>query len=177
LLKKRDSSNIRITVFDSWRKYKGDVKMANEVEPLLIKPLFDELQKERFVTLASVDHETGGPNVSAISWLLAKDEATIYFAVDNRSRILENIKKLNLVVITLIANESTYSIQGEAYIIAERLPDVPLKLALIKVAIKEVRDVMFYGAKIVTDVQYDKTYDKKAAERLDRQVMEALRKA
>lgn len=151
--------------------------MANQVEERLIKPLYDELQKERFVTLATIDNENGGPNVSAISWVLAKDEGTIYFAVDNRSRILENIRKNNKVVINLIANESTYSIQGEANIKEERLADVPLKLALVEVAIKEVRDVMFYGSKIVTEVQYDKTYDKNAAEKLDRQVMDAMKKA
>ena len=89
--------------------------MVNQVEPKLLKPLYDELQKERFVTLATVDFETGGPNVSAISWMLAKDEETIYFAVDNRSRIIENINKNDMVVINLIANESTYSIQGEAH--------------------------------------------------------------
>ncbi|MBT2654221.1 pyridoxamine 5'-phosphate oxidase family protein [Bacillus sp. ISL-18] len=151
--------------------------MANQVEPKLIQPLFDELQKERFVTLATIDYETGGPNVSAISWVLAKDEGTIYFAVDNRSRILENINKNNQVVINLIANESTYSIQGQARVKEERLQDVPLKLAMVEVLINEVRDVMFYGSKIVTEVQYDKTYDKKAAERLDKQVMDAMKKA
>ncbi|MGG3466525.1 pyridoxamine 5'-phosphate oxidase family protein [Neobacillus pocheonensis] len=151
--------------------------MANQVEERLIKPLYDELQKERFVTLATIDHETGGPNVSSISWVLAKDEGTIYFAVDNRSRILENIRKNNKVVINLIANESTYSIFGEATIKEERLPDVPLKLALVEIGIKEVRDVMFYGSKIVSEVQYDKTYDKNAAEKLDRQVMDAMKKA
>ncbi|PGV48789.1 pyridoxamine 5'-phosphate oxidase family protein [Bacillus sp. AFS037270] len=151
--------------------------MANQVEPKLIKPLFDELQKERFVTLATVDYETGGPNVSAISWVLAKNEGIIYFAVDNRSRILENINNNKNVVINLIANESTYSIQGEASVKEERLSGVPLKLALVEVTINEVRDVMFYGSKIVTEVQYDKTYDKKAAERLDNQVMDAMKKA
>jgi len=156
---------------------KGVDKMANQVEPKLIQPLFDELQKERFVTLATIDFETGGPNVSAISWVLAKNEGTIYFAVDNRSRILGNISKNNKVVINLIANESTYSIQGEAHIKEERLPEVPLKLALVELVINEVRDVMFYGSKIITEVQYDKTYDKKAAERLDNQVMEAMKKA
>ncbi|MDV2887522.1 pyridoxamine 5'-phosphate oxidase family protein, partial [Alkalihalophilus pseudofirmus] len=65
--------------------------MANQVEPRLIKPLYDVMQKERFVTVATIDHETSGPNVSAISWVLAKDDSTIYFAVDNRSRIIENI--------------------------------------------------------------------------------------
>lgn len=151
--------------------------MANQVEERLIKPLYDELQKERFVTLATIDYETGGPNVSSISWVLAKDEGTIYFAVDNRSRILENIRKNNKTVINLIANESTYSIIGEAVIKEERLPDVPLKLALVEIAITEVRDVMFYGSKIVTEVKYDKTYDKNAAEKLDRQVMDAMKKA
>ena len=107
--------------------------MANQVEPRLIKPLFDELQKERFVTLATVDFETGGPNVSAISWILAKDEETIYFAVDNKSRIIQNISQNSKVVINLIANESTYSIQGEASLKEERLQDVPLKLALVEV--------------------------------------------
>jgi uncharacterized pyridoxamine 5'-phosphate oxidase family protein len=151
--------------------------MANQVEPKLIKPLFDELQKERFVTLATVDHETGGPNVSAISWLLAKDEQTIYFAVDNRSRIIENIKSNDKAVINLIANESTYSISGTASVKQEKLEGVPLKLALVEISINEVRDVMFYGSKIVAEPQYDKTYDKDAAARLDKQVMDAMRKA
>ncbi|MEH7882921.1 pyridoxamine 5'-phosphate oxidase family protein [Bacillus sp. JJ1609] len=151
--------------------------MANQVEPKLIKALFDELQKERFVTLATVDHETGGPNVSAISWVLAKDEQTIYFAVDNRSRIIENIKSNDKAVINLIANESTYSISGEASVKQEKLEDVPLKLALVEIKVREVRDVMFYGSKIVAEPQYDKTYDKDAAARLDKQVMDAMRKA
>jgi uncharacterized pyridoxamine 5'-phosphate oxidase family protein len=135
------------------------------------------LQKERFVTLATVDYESGAPNVNAISWILAKDEETIYFAIDNKSRIIQNITHNHKVVINLIANESTYSIQGEASLKEERLQDVPLKLALIEIRIQEVRDVMFYGSKITTEPQYDKTYDKNAAARLDKQVMDAMKKA
>jgi uncharacterized pyridoxamine 5'-phosphate oxidase family protein len=151
--------------------------MANQVENKLIEPLFDELQEERFVTISTVDFETGGPNVNAISWVLAKNEKTIYFAVDNRSRIIQNIKQNHKVAINIIANESTYSIQGEAFVKLEHLNDVPLKLALIEMKIDEVRDVMFYGSKIVSDPQYDKTYDREAAVRLDKQVMEAMKKA
>ena len=44
--------------------------MANQVEPKLIQPLVDFLQKERFVILSTIDFETGGPNVSAFSWIL-----------------------------------------------------------------------------------------------------------
>lgn len=151
--------------------------MANQVEPKLIKPLFDALQHERFVTLATIDHETNGPNVSAISWVLAKEEQTIYFAVDNRSRIIQNINANKKAVINLIANESTYSISGNASVKVEKLEGVPLKLALVEMEISEVRDVMFYGSKITSEPQYDKTYDKNAAARLDKQVMDAMRKA
>ncbi|MHC0037311.1 pyridoxamine 5'-phosphate oxidase family protein [Pseudoneobacillus sp. C159] len=151
--------------------------MPNQVEPKLIPALFEALQKERFVTLSTVDFESGWPNVSAISWVLAKDEETIYFAVDNRSRIIQNVTNSNKAVINIIANESTYSISGDANVKNERLSDVPLKLALVELKINEVRDVMFYGSKIIAEPAYDKTYDKDAAERLDRQVMEAMKKA
>ncbi|WNS77031.1 pyridoxamine 5'-phosphate oxidase family protein [Bacillus sp. DTU_2020_1000418_1_SI_GHA_SEK_038] len=151
--------------------------MANQVEPKLIKPLFDALQQERFVTLATIDYETGGPNVSAISWVLAKDEGAILFAVDNRSRIVQNIKENKKAVLNLIANESTYSITGDVTVKEEKLDGVPLKLALLELSIHEVRDVMFYGSKIVSEPQYDKTYDKDAAARLDKQVMDAMKKA
>lgn len=149
--------------------------MANQVEPKLIKPLYDGLQKERFVTIATVDFETGGPNVSAISWVLAGDDETIFFAVDNRSRIIQNINSNENAVINLIANESAYSISGTASVKHEKLPNVPLKLALVEIKINEVRDVMFYGSKITAEPEYDKTYDKAAAAKLDKQVMDAIR--
>jgi len=151
--------------------------MPNQVEQKLIKPLFDALQKERFVTLSTVDFETRGPNVSAISWILAKTDETIYFAVDNRSRIVQNIQHNNQVVVNIIVNESTYSISGEASVKVEKMNEIPLKLALIEIKVKEVRDVMFYGSKITVEPEYDKTYDKGAATRLDNQVMDAMRKA
>ena len=151
--------------------------MVNQVEPKLIKPLFNELQRERFVILATTDFETTGPNVNAISWIVAINEEIIYFAVDNRSRIIENIKGNPKVVVNMIANESSYSISGEATVKQEKLAGVPLKLALVEIKIKEVRDVMFYGSKIIAEPQYDKTYDKEAAARLDLQVLEAMKKA
>jgi pyridoxine/pyridoxamine 5'-phosphate oxidase len=155
----------------------GVIVLANQVEPGLIPVLFEELQSERFVTLSTVDHETGGPNVNAVSWILAKDEETVLFTVNQKSKIVENIRKNPLAVINLIANESTYSIAGKTEISQVQLEGVPLKLTLIKMEIDEVRDVMFYGSRISAEPAYEKTYDKTAAERLDRQVIEAMKKA
>lgn len=151
--------------------------MANQVEVFLTDELFEFLQKERFVTIATVDHETSGPNVSAISWVFAPTKETVRFSVDNRSRIIENIKGNSQVILNVIGNESTYSISGTASVKVEKLEEVPLKLALVEIQIKEVRDVMFYGSKISVEPQYEKTYDKEAAEKLDNQVMTAMKKA
>ncbi|MFS1518226.1 pyridoxamine 5'-phosphate oxidase family protein [Bacillus sp. SCS-151] len=150
--------------------------MANQVEPKLIEPLFLALQKERFVTIATVDHENGGPIVSAISWVFAPDEQRIYFAVDNRSRMLENMSQNSLVVMNVIANESTYAITGHASVKENKIEGIPLKLARVEIQISEVRDVMFYGSKIIKEPKYEKTYDEKAAAKLDKQVMDALKK-
>jgi hypothetical protein len=47
----------------------------------------------------------------------------------------------------------------------------------MEVSIKEVRDVMFYGSKLSVEPSYEKTYDAEAAAKLDRQVMDAIKKA
>lgn len=151
--------------------------MANQVEAMLTDELFEFLQEERFVTIATVDHETGGPNVSAISWVYAPNKETVFFAVDNRSRIIENIKADSQVVLNVIANESTYSLGGTGIIKIENLAEVPLKLAVVELKLKEVRDVMFYGSEISVGPEYVKTYDKEAADKLDHQVMSAMKKA
>ncbi|WP_280769124.1 pyridoxamine 5'-phosphate oxidase family protein [Salipaludibacillus daqingensis] len=150
--------------------------MANRVESELTEELLPLLREERYVSIATVDHETGGTNVNAISWVFATDESHVRFSVDNRSRIVENLKKQPLVTLTVIGAGSTYAIVGEAKVLEEKIEDVPLKLALVEINVTEVRDVMFYGARITTEPKYEKTYDKEAAEKLDAQVMNAMKK-
>ncbi|GAE24100.1 GTPase [Halalkalibacter wakoensis JCM 9140] len=150
--------------------------MGNQVEHVLTNDILPLLQKECYVTLATVDHEKNVPNVNAISWVFATDSKTVRFAIDNRSRIVKNIQATEGVVLTLIGNGSTYSISGSAKVITEKMEEVPLKLALIEMNIEEVRDVMFYGARMTKVPSYEKTYDAEAAAKLDRQVMAALKK-
>jgi len=149
--------------------------MAETVARSLNEQLLPLLQKERFVLLSTVDNETGAPNMNAISWIFAPNESSIFFAVDNRSRIVQNIKANEQVTLTLIGGGSVYAIAGNALIETENMEGVPLKLAKVVVSITEVRDVMFYGSRISVEPDYEKTYDKQAAEKLDHQVMSALK--
>lgn len=151
--------------------------MANQVETELTEQLLSLLRREHYVGLATVDHETGGPNINAISWVYAVDEKRIRFSVDNRSRIVKNILNQPLVAMTVIGAGSTHSITGKAEMIMEEMEGVPIKLALFELNIDEVRDVMFYGARIIAGPKFEKTYDEDAAKKLDDQVMSLLKNA
>ncbi|MCP8970288.1 pyridoxamine 5'-phosphate oxidase family protein [Ectobacillus ponti] len=148
--------------------------MANVVEPVLTQGLLAALQEERIVTVATIDFEKGTPNVSAISWVYAMNEGTVRFAVDQRSRIVQNLRANEAITLTVMAEESVYSIGGKAAIPTDRLEGIPLKLALVEVTIEEVRDVMFYGSKVSVEPKYEKTYDARAAAKLDQQVLTAI---
>ena len=149
--------------------------MANQVEKTLNKVLYQLLQSERYVLLSTIEHQTCTPMVNAISWVYASTESSIRLAIDNRSKIVENIRQNPTVVVTVISEDSTYAIKGEAIIEYEAIDHVPLKLSMIELKIEEVRDIMFYGSKITSAPEYEKTYDNKAAKKLDNQVMKALK--
>ena len=85
-------------------------------------------------------------------------ETGIRFAVDQRSRIVENIRHNTGVVLTIMANESVFSISGAGEILTDRMEGISLKLTVIEVKV-QVRDVMFYGAKLAIEPTYEKTYD------------------
>ena len=149
--------------------------MANVVEPTLTDSLVQSLRKENIVTIATTDFEKNIPNVSAISWVYAMSETSIRFAVDQRSRIVKNLRHHAELVLTIMANESVFSISGEAKILTDRMEGVSLKLTVVEVAVKEVRDVMFYGARLVAEPIYEKTYDIRAAKKLDHQVLTGMK--
>ncbi|UYW69739.1 pyridoxamine 5'-phosphate oxidase family protein [Bacillus cereus] len=149
--------------------------MANVVEPTLTDDLVQTLRKDCIVMVATTDFEKQVPNVSAISWVYAVSKTSIRFAVDQRSRIVENIRHSTGVVLTIMANESVFSISGAGEILTDRMESIPLKLTVIEVNVKEVRDVMFYGAKLTTEPTYEKTYDLRAAKKLDNQVLVGMK--
>ncbi|MCW1940253.1 pyridoxamine 5'-phosphate oxidase family protein [Bacillus anthracis] len=148
--------------------------MANVVEPTLTDDLVQTLRKDCIVMVATTDFEKQVPNVSAISWVYAVSKTSIRFAVDQRSRIVENIRHSTGVVLTIMANE-VFSISGAGEILTDRMESIPLKLTVIEVNVKEVRDVMFYGAKLATEPTYEKTYDLRAAKKLDNQVLVGMK--
>lgn len=148
-----------------------DFKESDE----LPKEMLDYLEGERLVLLATVD-PAGAPNVSAISWVKAKDVNTIRFSVASNSRIVENLKNNKQTVFTVQGLHSVYTIQGTSDILEEAMEGVPMKLAKIETKISKVRNSMFWGAELSVEPEYVKTYNPQKAKELDDQVYESLMK-
>jgi hypothetical protein len=149
----------------------------NELLTALPDELFNVLQKEAFVLLGTIDSETNGPASNAISWIYAADKGRLRFAVDHRSRLINNMQQQSQVTVTCFASGSVYTIYGKASLVQEALADVPFQLSCFDITIDTVRDAMFYGARISAVPEYEKTYDKRAAEKLDGQVFSSMKKA
>jgi hypothetical protein len=149
----------------------------NEVVTSLNEKLYSELQHEKLVLLHTIDSESGAPTSSAISWVLAPHPETIRFAVDQRSRLVANLKANNKVSLTIFANNTVNIVYGNATVVVDELAEVPFKLTCVDIHIESIRDGMFYGSRISVEPAYEKTYDKRAAEKLDAEVFAAMKKA
>lgn len=149
----------------------------SELQTELSEEIFSKMQHEIFVLLHTIDAETHGPTSSAISWVYAAATNQLRIAIDQRSKLIENIRKNSSVAVTVFSAGSVHEIKGKAVIKTDALEDVPFKLACIDVEIQSVRDCMFYGARISAQPEYEKTYDQRAADKLDTQVFAALKKA
>ena len=149
----------------------------NEVLTALPDELFAHLQKEKFVLLSTIDTDSGGPANNAISWVYATNPGNLRFAVDARSRIVGNLSANPQCSVMFFATGAVHAVYGTAKPVTEALEGVPFKLACYDIEIDAIRNAMFYGARIAVEPEYEKTYDKRAAEKLDNQVYDAMKKA
>ena len=134
----------------------------NELLTSLPDEIYNLLQKEAFILLGTIDSENNGPASNAISWIYAVDKGKLRFAVDHRSRLINNMKQQSQVTVTCFGAGSVYTIYGKASMVIDALPDVPFQLSCFDIHIDTVRDAMFYGAKSHAAPEYEKTYDIRA---------------
>ncbi|GIP39650.1 hypothetical protein J31TS4_29300 [Paenibacillus sp. J31TS4] len=150
--------------------------MADPVNALP-ESLLPKLRHNAFVFLTTLDADTGAPQMNAVSWVHAVSPERIRIAVDRRSRIVANVQSRPDVAASFFGDNSFHTVNGTARIIADPLEDVPLKLACLEIEVAAVRDAMFYGSRVSVEPEYEKTYDQRAADKLDGQVFDAMTKA
>lgn len=148
--------------------------MAAKVETQLTAEMVNYLQGNTVVFLSAVEPESRNIYTTALSWVYAVDEKTIRFAIDSKSDFIAIIDQDPRVVLNFFGLESSFSISGEAKVKVRKTEELTLKLALVEIEVKELRNIMFYGGKIVQDPAFVKTYNADLAKKLDTEVHEAL---
>jgi len=139
--------------------------------------LFTQLQNDIFALLSTVDAETNGPTSTAISWMYAVTPSTIRFAVDHRSRLVRNMLVNPKVTLTVFSGEKMFAINGTVRVAQNPLEDVPFKMCCFDMDVEAVRNALFYGAHLSSPPAFTRKLDSYAAEQLDSQVMNAMKKA
>ncbi|MFZ0446326.1 MAG: pyridoxamine 5'-phosphate oxidase family protein [Bacillus sp. (in: firmicutes)] len=142
----------------------------------LTTELIELLQGEKIVSLVTTNAETGLPNLSMISWVLAEPSGErVHFAIGHKASTVDNIESNPNVILGIMGAGSCFSIKGIGEV--SDIIEKTMKLRVVTVEVESVEDVMFYGGKVTTEPQYEKTYKKELAEKLDSEVYEVLREA
>ncbi|MET3289080.1 UNVERIFIED_CONTAM: hypothetical protein ABID98_001650 [Brevibacillus sp. OAP136] len=106
--------------------------------------------------------------------MYAITEKTVRFAIDAKSEFVSMLENDPNLVLTFIGVESVYSINGKATVKSRQTEGTTLKLAVLEVDVEEVRDIMFYGGKVVTEPAFIKTYNAELAKKLDQEVKDVI---
>lgn len=149
--------------------------MASDARTELPESLLEFMQAPRITQITTLDHESKGPFVNVISWVLARDAQTVRLMGDGRTRFVQNLKADPQVALTVLGAGSAWTVYGRARILAEKTPDVPLSLAMVEVTDLKAYEVMFWGAKLTQVPEWDVTYSREQSEKLDAAVFAAMR--
>ena len=138
--------------------------------------LIDLLQGEKIVSLITNDEKTGQPDLAMISWVVANSTGDrINFAIGHNASSAKNIQADPNVILGVIGAGSCFSIKGKGKV--SDIIEKTIKVRVVSVEIEFVEDVMFYGGKVTTEPEYEKTYNKSLAEKLDNEIYSLLREA
>jgi|SRR5690606_38770675 len=144
--------------------------IMSELTPAMV----DYLQGKAIVFLQVFDPDHQSIYSTALSWVFATSPSKIHFAIDSKSRLIDIFEKHPQVTLNFIGCESAYAISGKVTLKDQKAEEVSIPLAILEVAIEEVRDVIFYGGKVVTNPAFIKTYKESLIEKLDREVHQAI---
>lgn len=145
-------------------------KLATE----LSEEIIEYLQGKAIVFLQAVDPANQSIYSTALSWIYATSSTTIHFAIDSKSKLIEIFEQQPQATLNFIGCESAFAISGKAKLIQRKAKGVSINLAIVKVEVEEVRDILFFGGKVVKNPEFIKTYNPKLVEKLDREVYQSI---
>lgn len=98
--------------------------------------------------VATVD-ESGAPQTTLMTWVVARNPQTLALAVDTRSRSIKNLRTNGKVAVEVLGDDLCYGLRGTAVVEKESLESAPFPCALVAVRVEEVRDHGAAGVRFV----------------------------
>ena len=89
--------------------------------------------------LATVD-SGGAPYTTFMSWVSARDDATVCMAIDTRGVALRNMRHNPVVALEILAPDRVIGIRGRARISDGELQTCPFPAVLVEIDVIEARD-------------------------------------
>src|SRR5712692_1710974 len=86
--------------------------------------------------VATVD-ETGLPNTTLMTWVVARNPQTLAMAVDIRSHTIKNVRSNGRIAIEVLGDDLCYGLRGTAVIEKETMASAPFPCAMIAVKVEE----------------------------------------
>ncbi len=149
--------------------------MSAEMQTEIPAALLEFMQGPRITQLTTMDADSRGPFVNVISWVLAKDPHTLRLMGDQRTRFMQNLKADPRVALTVLGAGNAWTIYGQARVLAEKTPHVPLNLSMVEVTDLKIYPVLFWGARLTQVPEWDVTYSREQSDQLDAAVFMAMR--
>ena len=116
------------------------------------------------------------PYTTFITWLTAKDEKTIRFALSKDSVSTENLKNNPYASVELFGEGFAISVFGKTKLIVDEIEELPFPVSVFEMEVEKVVDNLFPGATITGRIPFEHTGDPVQASEFDRIVMEELKK-
>jgi Pyridoxamine 5'-phosphate oxidase len=145
--------------------------MANEKIEFDFTEIFKD---ERIGFLSTIHKDSGAIQQNAVSWIHGHKLHVLRIAVGSKAQIVANIESNENVNFVFFYEKSIFAFQSKGKIITNDIPEVPFPTTLIELETDDLHDIMFYGAEITQEPIYEKTYNIKAAKKLDEQVYEGM---
>jgi hypothetical protein len=145
--------------------------MANEKIEFDFTEIFKD---ERIGFLSTIHKDSGAIQQNAVSWIYGYKPHMLRIAVGSKAQIVTNIESNENVNFVFFYEKSILAFQSKGKIITKDIPGVPFPTTLIELETDDLHDIMFYGAEVTQEPIYEKTYNIKAAKKLDEQVYQGM---
>lgn len=116
------------------------------------------------------------PYTTFITWLIAKDNSAVRFALSKDSLSTENLKANPYASIEVFGEGFALSISGNTKLIVDEIEELPFPVSVFELKVEKVVDNLFPGANVTGKIPFEHTGDTVQAKEFDRIVLEELKK-